>query len=117
MLRLVASGGRYADPVAAGPAGVAASPVGARTITESGAMGQWDRQEVEVYCIINLASTVFDCSEEFLVMDTRYTLTDGGLRCAFELVHEFVAASRWEEAAFERAKQALLTSARSTGKR
>ena len=38
------------------------------------------------------------------------------MRAAFELVHQFFAKPRFEDAAFERARQAYLTSARSIGK-
>jgi hypothetical protein len=78
VLRVVATGGRYAEDISPGPSGAAAVTVGARTLTESGVSGQWERDQVEVFCIANLITSMFDCSEEFLVLDVHFSVSDRG---------------------------------------
>ena len=80
MLRVVATGGRYAEDIKPGSSGAAAVTVGARTLTESGVSGQWERDQVEVFCIANLITSMFDCSEEFLVLDVHFSVSDRGDR-------------------------------------
>ena len=50
MLRVVAAGGRALEAPAAGPSGVGAVSIGARTLSESGTVGAWRRDQV---CTLN----------------------------------------------------------------
>ena len=46
MLRVVAAGGRAVEGPTAGPSGVGAVSIGARTLSESGTVGSWRRDQV-----------------------------------------------------------------------
>ena len=109
VMRLVAVGGRAREPFLPGPAGAGAVAVGARTLSESGTVAGWDREQVELFCVSRLISCVLEADEEFLCMDFHFAVGSGGLRAAFELLHLILQAPRWEEAAFERAKQLYLS--------
>lgn len=51
--------------------------------------------QVEAYCIANLIQSVMDSNDEFLVLDVHFAATNGGLQCAFELLHQVLQAPRW----------------------
>lgn len=46
MLRMVAAGGRALEGSGAGPSGTGAVSIGARTLSESGTVGSWRRDQV-----------------------------------------------------------------------
>ncbi len=46
LLRVVFSGGRAAEAAGAGPGGSGAVAIGTRALSESGAMGEWRREQV-----------------------------------------------------------------------
>lgn len=94
LLRIVAAGGRASEPCEPGPGGVGSVGVGTRTLSEGGAVGTWSREQVEVFCIANLVQSVMDSNDEFLVLDVHFAATNGGLRCAFELLHEILQNPR-----------------------
>ncbi len=43
--------------------------------------------QVELFCVGNLINCVLEANEEFLCMDFRFTLRDGGMRATFQLLH------------------------------
>jgi hypothetical protein len=43
--------------------------------------------QVELFCVGNLINCVLEADEEFLCMDFRFTLRDGGMRATFQLLH------------------------------
>uniref|UniRef100_A0A383WE33 Peptidase M16 N-terminal domain-containing protein n=1 Tax=Tetradesmus obliquus TaxID=3088 RepID=A0A383WE33_TETOB len=116
LLRIVAAGGRASEPREPGPGGVGAVAVGTRTLSEGGAVGGWSREQVEAFCIANLIQSVMDSNDEFLVLDVHFAATNGGLACAFELLHQVLQCPRWEPAAFERSKLAFIATGQSVGK-
>jgi hypothetical protein len=48
--------------------------------------------QVEVYCIANLVNSIADCNDEFIMFDVHFASTNGGLKCAFELLHAVMVA-------------------------
>eukprot|EP00884_Botryococcus_braunii_P007566 jgi/Botrbrau1/16810/Bobra.150_2s0037.1 len=116
MLRMVAAGGRSREGEGPGPSGTGAISVGVRTLSESGTVGPWRRDQVELFCISKLINCLLDADEEFVFMDCHFAVGDGGLKSVLELVHLFVEAPRWEEGAMERAKQMYLSHYRALSK-
>eukprot|EP00878_Enallax_costatus_P022594 GHUV01023985.1.p1 GENE.GHUV01023985.1~~GHUV01023985.1.p1 ORF type:complete len:442 (+),score=150.60 GHUV01023985.1:955-2280(+) len=116
LLRIVAAGGRASESTDPGPGGVGAVGVGTRTLSEGGAVADFSREQVEAFCIANLVQSVMDSNDEFFVMDVHFAATNGGLRCAFELLHQVLQHPRWEQQAFERSKLAFINSGQSVGK-
>merc|ERR1712078_874468 len=79
--------------------------VAIRALSESGKVGQWSRQQVELFCVTRLINCVIEADEEFLCMDFSFAVGDGGCRATCELVHQIVENPHWEENAMERARQ------------
>lgn len=57
-----------------GPGGASVVAVGTRTLSESGTVGSWDREQVELFCISRLINCSLEADEEFLSMDFRFAL-------------------------------------------
>jgi predicted Zn-dependent peptidase len=104
-LRLVVAGGRAQEK----PGGSGAVAVGVRTLSEGGAVGSFSREQVELFCVGNLINCVLEADEEFLCMDFRFTLRDGGMRATFQLLHMVLEHNVWLEDALDRAKQLYLS--------
>lgn len=106
MVRVVAAGGRALEESGViGPHGHGVIAVGTRTLSESGTVGDWDRAQVELFCISRLINCVLEANEEFICMDFHFAVGDGGMAAVLQLLHLFLEAPRWEEAAMERSKQ------------
>ncbi|CAK9871880.1 unnamed protein product [Sphagnum jensenii] len=105
VLRLVVAGGRAQEKT--GASGAVA--VGVRTLSEGGAVGGFSREQVELFCVGNLINCVLEADEEFLCMDFRFTLRDGGMRATFQLLHMVLEHNVWLEDALDRAKQLYLS--------
>ena len=106
MVRVVAAGGRALEERGVvGPDGHGVIAVGTRTLSESGTVGDWDRAQVELFCISRLINCVLEANEEFICMDFHFAVGDGGMAAVLQLLHLFLEAPRWEEAAMERSKQ------------
>eukprot|EP00873_Tetraselmis_striata_P020838 jgi/Tetstr1/441102/TSEL_029370.t1 len=116
ILRLVASGGRTCENPGAGPSGSGSVCIGTRTLSESGSVGDWQREQVELFCISKLVNCVIEASDEMIFMDIHFPVSDGGIEAMFELLNCFVRKPRWEEAAMERSKQIYLSHYRSLPK-
>lgn len=116
MLRLVAAGGRACEPSEAGPSGAGVVTVGVRTLSESGTVGNWGREQVELFCISKLINCVLEADEEFVCMDFHFAVGEDGLKAVLELLHLFLEQPRWEEGAMERAKQMFTSHFRSLPK-
>ncbi|PHJ18130.1 peptidase m16 inactive domain-containing protein [Cystoisospora suis] len=148
-LRLVIPGGRMGAgiPAPLSPQGVgqgeeeeseelerrrqfgAAMVIGARTMMEGGALGNYTRQQVEMFCQKNLIGVSIDCLDEFFAIDisvpttTRLDTDDvspsslssgskspkaGALESAFQLLRLILTSFVFEEDAFKRGKQQVL---------
>lgn len=116
MVRVVAAGGRAREALGVGPQGTGAISVGTRTLSESGTVGNWQREQVELFCISKLINCVLEADEEFICMDFHFAVGDGGLAAVCQLLHLFLEEPRWEEAAMERSKQMYLSHYRSLPK-
>ena len=102
---MVTPGGRIREQESA-PGAVT---VGVRTLSEAGSVGGFSREQVELFCVSNLISCVLDCDEEFLCMDFHFTLREGGMLAAFQLVHMVLEKSVWQEDALDRARQIFVS--------
>ena len=47
--------------------------IGARALTESGAVGSFAREQIELFCISELVSCFLDTDEEFLFLDAAFS--------------------------------------------
>lgn len=101
MLRVVAPGGRSAEDARSG----GAVAVGTRTLSESGCMADFSREQVELFCVSNLINCMMESDEEFLTMDLHFSMREEGLAKSLQLLHLVLTRPRWEGSAFERAKQ------------
>lgn len=116
MVRVVAAGGRASEPCSIGPSGVGSVSVGTRTLSESGTVGHWQREQVELFCISKLINCILEADEEFICMDFHFAVGDGGLPAVLQLLHLFLEEPRWEEMAMERSKQMYISHYRSLPK-
>lgn len=114
LLRLIANGGRIAERPGSGQFGRVV--VGTRTLSESGAVGPWAREQIEVFCVANLVNCALEADEENIVMDFHYSSVEGGMEAMFQMIHMFLEEPRWEDTAMERAKLAFLASVKSVHK-
>lgn len=110
MVRVVAAGGRALEERGVvGPHGHGAIAVGTRTLSESGTVGDWDRAQVELFCISRLINCILEANEEFICMDFHFAVGDGGMAAVLQLLHLFLESPRWEDAAMERSKQMYIS--------
>jgi len=101
-MRLLVPGGRSVDA----PDELGAAMVGIRTISESGAVSDFSREQIELFAVSNLMSVHLDLNLEFSYVDASFTLGDNGLVAVLELLHLLFVEPRWELPAFVRAQQA-----------
>ncbi|KAK8512681.1 hypothetical protein V6N12_075249 [Hibiscus sabdariffa] len=112
VMRLIVSGGRAAESSDSKGAVV----VGVRTLSEGGRVGNFSREQVELFCVNHLINCSLESTEEFIAMEFRFTLRDNGMRAAFQLLHMVLEHSVWVEDAFDRARQLYLSYYRSIPK-
>ncbi|KAL9253734.1 Stromal processing peptidase, chloroplastic-like protein [Drosera capensis] len=112
VMRLIVSGGRAMESSEARGAVV----VGVRTLSEGGRVGNFSREQVELFCVNHLINCSLDSTEEFICMEFRFTMRDNGMRAAFQLLHMVLEGSVWLDDAFERARQVYLSYYRSIPK-
>lgn len=74
MIRIVAAGGRAAEGLEPGPSGSGAVSIGVRTLSESGTVGHWRREQVELFCISRLLNCMLETDEEFSFMDCQFAV-------------------------------------------
>mmetsp|Transcript_25041 Transcript_25041/g.74491 ORF Transcript_25041/g.74491 Transcript_25041/m.74491 type:complete len:1413 (-) Transcript_25041:44-4282(-) len=101
-MRLLVPGGRTADLREE----LGATMVGIRTISESGAVSTFSREQIELFAVSNLMSVHLDVNAEFVYIDASFSMTDNGLVAVLELLHLLFQEPRWELPAFVRAQQA-----------
>jgi len=101
-MRFLVPGGRSADT----PDELSAAMVGIRTISESGAVSTFSREQIELFAVSNLMSVHLDLNLEFSYIDANFSMTDNGLVAVLELLHLLFQEPRWELPAFVRAQQA-----------
>ncbi|XP_078430545.1 insulinase (Peptidase family M16) family protein isoform X2 [Wolffia australiana] len=112
VMRLIVGGGRAAETSDS----MGAVVVGVRTLSEGGRVGNFSREQVELFCVNHLINCSLESTEECICMEFRFTLRDGGMRAAFQLLHMVLEHSVWLEDAFERARQLYLSYYRSIPK-
>ncbi|KAK1263282.1 hypothetical protein QJS04_geneDACA009352 [Acorus gramineus] len=112
VMRLIVGGGKAIDNPDSGGAVV----VGVRTLSEGCRVGEFSREQVELFCVNHLINCSLDSTEEFIFMEFRFTLRDGGMRAAFQLLHMVLEHSVWLEDSFDRATQLYLSYYRSIPK-
>jgi len=101
-MRLLVPGGRSADTQDE----LGAAMVGVRTISESGAVSTYSREQIELFAVSNLMSVHLDLNVEFSYVDASFSMTENGLVSCLELLHLLFQEPRWELPAFIRAQQA-----------
>jgi len=111
-MRMLVPGGRGADA----PAEAGAAMVGMRTISESGAVSDFSREQIELFAVSNLMSVHLDLNLEFSYVDASFSMTDNGLIALLELLHLLFQEPRWELPAFTRAQQAYKAQANAVQK-
>lgn len=112
VMRLIVGGGRSTETSELKGAVV----VGVRTLSEGGCVGNFSREQVELFCVNHLINCSLESTEEFISMEFRFTLRDNGMRAAFQLLHMVLEHSVWLEDAFDRASQLYLSYYRSIPK-
>ncbi|EEF45995.1 pitrilysin, putative [Ricinus communis] len=112
VMRLIVGGGRAAETTESKGAVI----VGVRTLSEGGRVGNFSREQVELFCVNHLINCSLESTEEFICMEFRFTLRDNGMRAAFELLHMVLEHSVWLDDAFDRARQLYLSYYRSIPK-
>ncbi|KAK9950839.1 hypothetical protein M0R45_006305 [Rubus argutus] len=112
VMRLIVGGGRAAESSESKGSVV----VGVRTLSEGGRVGNFSREQVELFCVNHLINCSLESTEEFISMEFRFTLRDNGMRAAFQLLHMVLEHSVWLDDAFERARQLYLSYYRSIPK-
>ncbi|KAK6127843.1 hypothetical protein DH2020_038412 [Rehmannia glutinosa] len=112
VMRLIVGGGRAAESAEAKGSVI----VGVRTLSEGGRVGNFSREQVELFCVNHLINCSLESTEEFISMEFRFTLRDDGMRAAFQLLHMVLEHSVWLDDAFDRAKQLYLSYYRSIPK-
>ncbi|KAJ0988100.1 hypothetical protein J5N97_006456 [Dioscorea zingiberensis] len=112
VMRLIVGGGRAAETSELKGAVV----VGVRTLSEGGRVGNFSREQVELFCVNHMINCSLESTEEFICMEFRFTLRDNGMRAAFQLLHMVLEHSVWLEDAFDRARQLYLSYYRSIPK-
>ncbi|OAY51233.1 stromal processing peptidase, chloroplastic [Manihot esculenta] len=112
VMRLIVGGGRAVE----GSESKGAVIVGVRTLSEGGRVGNFSREQVELFCVNHLINCSLESTEEFICMEFRFTLRDNGMRAAFELLHMVLEHSIWLDDAFDRARQLYLSYYRSIPK-
>ncbi|XP_024013129.1 stromal processing peptidase, chloroplastic isoform X2 [Eutrema salsugineum] len=112
VMRLIVGGGRAAETSDSKGAVV----VGVRTLSEGGRVGDFSREQVELFCVNHLINCSLESTEEFIAMEFRFTLRDNGMQAAFQLLHMVLEHSVWLEDAFDRARQLYLSYYRSIPK-
>ncbi|XP_010484907.1 PREDICTED: stromal processing peptidase, chloroplastic [Camelina sativa] len=84
VMRLIVGGGRAAETSDSKGAVV----VGVRTLSEGGRVGDFSREQVELFCVNHLINCSLESTEEFIAMEFRFTLRDNGMQ--LETVKEAV---------------------------
>lgn len=110
VLRVVAEGGRSLEGLYKG--GIGAISVGTRALAETGDVGDWKRDQTEIFCLSRLINCLIEANEEFIYIDFHFAVGNGGLQAVMELVHLLLQAPRFTEAAFERSKQSHVSNYR-----
>ncbi|CAN6194219.1 unnamed protein product [Urochloa humidicola] len=112
VMRLIVGGGRATEDSESKGSVI----VGVRTLSEGGCVGNFSREQVELFCVNNLINCSLESNEEFIFMEFRFALRDNGMRAAFQLLHMVLEHNVWLEDAFDRATQLYMTYYRSIPK-
>ena len=71
--------GRAWSYLQVGPAGAGSIAVGVRALSESGAVGDFAREQIELFCVSELVNFYLDTDEEFLYLDCSFGSGEGRL--------------------------------------
>ena len=74
LMRIVAPGGRAVEGEGPGSQGCGAVAVGTRTLSESGTVGNWTRDQTELFVISKLLNCILEADEEFAYMDCQFAV-------------------------------------------
>jgi len=96
------SGGRATE----GETTNGASVIGLRALSETGAVANFTREQIELFALTNMFSLNFDLNLECFCIDVNFSMGDSGFIAMLELVRLLFMEPRWEDVAFERAQQA-----------
>eukprot|EP01038_Epipyxis_sp_PR26KG_P008162 gene8162-11046_t len=108
-VRLYVPGGRMLETRSAPGAAL----VGSRTLQEGGAFLTMTREDVELFCIDHLVMVDIQATEEALIFDFSTVTTPGpggkvtGLEAVMQVLHIILTDFKYEEDAFERARQSF----------
>lgn len=58
----------------AAPDGTGLVVIGTRTLNECGRMGNWERPQIELFCISKLINCMIEADEEFICMDFHFAV-------------------------------------------
>eukprot|EP00210_Caulerpa_lentillifera_P004547 g4337.t1 len=108
-IRAVFPGGRVHEKVEIGPSGFGSVRIGAAGLSESGTVKDWNRSQIELYCIQNLVNCQIDSTEEFMAINISLPSTDQAPIVALELVHLILEGPKWDPSAVDVAKQGAIS--------
>ncbi|CAI5494411.1 unnamed protein product [Closterium sp. Naga37s-1] len=91
VLRLVFPGGRAKED----PQGAGEVAVGVRTLSEAGRVGEYSREQVELFCLANLVNCMLEADEECVALDLHFAMRYGGLKASFQLLHMLLQVGPW----------------------
>ncbi|KAL3529102.1 hypothetical protein ACH5RR_008424 [Cinchona calisaya] len=112
VMRLIVGGGRAVEVLETKGAVI----VGVRTLSEGGRLGNFSRDQVELFCVNHLINCSPESTEEFICTEFCFTLRNNGMHAAFQLLHMVLEHSVWLDDAFDRARQLYLSYFRSIPK-
>lgn len=118
-LRIVAPGGRDAEKRLGFKKG--SMTVGALTMQEGGAVGNWTREQVELFCVDHLLMVQINCNEESITWDFIFPTTNvgnvgfgeevqlgiTGTEAVMQIVREIIGNFKWEPDALGRSKSSV----------
>ena len=79
-------------------------------------MGQFCREEIEMFCLARLINCYIDTDPENNFIDWYSSSDTRGLRGMFELCHLMIMQPCWTESGFRRAKTTILSNSRAVNK-
>jgi len=102
-MKLLFPGGRSAER----PDAVGAVTLGTCTLEESGTVADFSNQQIEMFAVTTGLCVMIECDSEHVHVDCAYPVSDkDGMDANLQLMHLLLREPRWDEATFERAKQA-----------
>jgi predicted Zn-dependent peptidase len=79
-------------------------------------MGNFKREEIEMFCLERLINCYMDTDHENNFFDWYFSSNEAGLRGIFQLCHLMVTAPNWTESGFKRVKTTIESNSRAVNK-